>query len=1447
MAKSVADKIFNFLDSFSPRTFTNDAQAAQYMFNQGSKKPWTRDEYARLHMDIDQANAHLRSGDMDEETKRFVQAMDAHKIPADSDLIISRTVDAHAFGLTPEQLGAEDGGIEDFTGKLIADRAYNTGQIGGIITAGGKSSGGAAGPGKITMRIAVPKGTPIIPFARHRDDRGMSFDRDQEFRITKVQPDGSGGWYVAAVATPRTKGETPTPVNRAPSGVDLTPEQRAERIRSRAQMREPSVVREEQKAQERIAMAEAAVPADVERRQKRVEDLRLRQTEETVAPQTTEQLPKGVEPRNEPVITPGAGGQPQAPAPEPSAPELPTAPSGEQFRQIVRDANLPSPSRGPRRVAWNEAYLRVASGKRDPGDVLRDLERDIQTFQDVNRENERTGVEDRDLPGDISALEQLADVIRREHGLGARETAAPAPAKAVKKAAPRAKKAVSSEGGTKAAGLTPAQQESVRNRVAQLKRDGRFNPDLDEHKRLQSLVDQMEGTPAKKAAPKAPAAKKAAPAAPTPAKAAKAAAPAKAVRRMPELTTAEKRDLSDLSPSEQRSYRARRTAGRSHEEALQSAREAGAARGRAPMEAFEEAKAGKPLEKHTISELRKIASDEDVELKSRMLKADIVKEIQHARTNRAAEDAARAQQAEYDRIRPFGDVASEIEQLVGDKASDRALKARIRSRAKTSKLPDDMRDQLLASDREGLVELAERLAREQGVTPVGRIGEVTSFDPTRYDGPGLNPRDSAVIVRRSFLSPDGRVLTKGFAEAATPEEVRAVKRVPKGSVPGPRVDAPVSTPERRTSFKEAWDGSDIGAPSGSAGRSMREIRDDVSSGKLTPEEGIRRMESEVALNQDELNDIDAALRGNMSPAERRKLIAQAESLEQAIESQKRASTFMRGHFEAEPPVTKKELLQLEVPAEVHRAIQEVDPEALKDEAVRQGLDRPSGDTADEVIQDIARKMAEQELARRATKAAKKAAPPKLPTEKGKVDVRLIAEGLDLPPERLDKVQAQLDGGKLTPAAIGRELEREAKAIRSAGAIRYGGLRGEDRTPESEALKQRDYDLGDRVEQLAERLKSTRRPAVKKAAPAKKVAPEVKAAEARADTLETRIKQSALERLQGAKTEQQVRDAVAGLTFPELRDLGAQHGVKGRSKAGITQGLVDRYTAPREVVPTPSPAKKAQRAAPAARLAEVQQGERASRLREIAQTQSTQLRQATGRPGPPVARASRVTDGNGRIKPIQRANEDEPIHLPNGGADQGLVHLDSSLGELWSDLYTDQREPNSFINEIARLGEGVGKKREGQLDLESDVIPGLKKLKTRASDSAVADRIQETIDALSAPPAKPLDLPEGVPGPVRRALEDLARIPTARKTGQIGANRETVSVLDQMLDTVRKISRGEMDPREAERELTKRHLHESGDGAVQMWEITNRLGPLGESRADYAEVRAWIRRSLKKEE
>lgn len=1379
MAAGTAKKILGFLDSFSPRLFQNDAQAAQYLFN----APHTRFDGAdvtRLEMDYDQANERLRAGDIDDTTKKFVDMMDRHRTPLKDDIILSRTVGPEAFGLTPQQMTAEDGGLEDFTGKLIADRGYSAAHIGGIL--GGQQPGN----GKITMRMAVPKGTPTIIPARNRDDRGIFLDRDQEYRITKVQPDGAGGYYVLAVATPRTKGQTPTPVSSSPRGVALTPEQREARIAERGlgYAHPPTELREAEAAGKRAEVAQQAqarldeqARLDAERLGTPGADLRDRRLEpQEPVPQTTEQLPQGVEPRNEPVQAPGA--------PAPAAPEGPVSPTPDEFRQAVRDAGIPSPSAGPRRREWNNAYTGILSGKRHPEDVLRELERDIE----VNKKDAEhpEGGQSPHIRDDIKSQEQLADLIRERYNLRQEQAPEAPPAPTPEPAAPEApapvkkaaRKAVSSQGGTKASALTPDQRQAVQDRVARMHSEGKFNPDNPEHQRLQSLVDQM--APAKKAV-KAPAVKKAAPvkAAPAPeaptmepvgrrqlevlrrasesggrlgihpedlnsehvsalrerglvrTKAgrdgaevsltqagrkylkdldtqsekrragvgAKKAAPPTAERIAPEAhglsrrgrtpteeaKATEARDAeratqiarqnaadaeelkkiqaedrktygpwleaagvkeSDLSQTEltglnlvteqlaskkiSRPEAARRLRGtRGPDDPLSKIADAVTARPvKAARKAAPETPAERPLAKHTVAELRKLAEAENVELRSKMLKADIIKEIEKSRAGKATpsapaakkatpatpEAAANTRQEDINQARRVADASSEIDEILNNGADQEAVRRTITSTAKRLEIPDETRDRWLAeaSNPGRLASVADEIARAAGLSSGERAGQIVTFDRKKHAPlPGTKIRAGArvEVIRRGYTLRRGDEdiqLSRALVQEAAPEAVKAVERVPVGSVPGPKAQVPVASPERRGNFKKAWAGADIPTPKGSAGRSLTEIRDDVASGKITPEEGVRRLETEVSLNKEELADIDATLRGQMSPAERRKLIAQAEDLEQGITAQEKASEFMRSHFEGEAPVTKKELLELELPAEVHEALQNTTPDALKDEAERQGLKRPSGDTTDEVIQDMARQIAAQELERRAAKAAKKAAPakkatpPKLPAERGKLDARILAEGLGIEEwdkaqnnRYLDDVQRALDGEAIgplsknaTPAAIGRWLETMAERRRSSAAIMHGGWRRfpdptgtpspdeEAQFQEQERLKNKMYAESDALSELAKRLQATRRPSVK-AAPAKKVAPAVKAAEARADAAEQRIAQTSLERLQAAKSEQQVREAVSGLTFPELRELGKQHGITGRSKESLIKGLVDRYAGPApEPEPPKPPTKKA---------------------------------------------------------------------------------------------------------------------------------------------------------------------------------------------------------------------------------------------------------------------------------
>lgn len=243
-------------------------------------------------------------------------------------------------------------------------------------------------------------------------------------------------------------------------------------------------------------------------------------------------------------------------------------------------------------------------------------------------------------------------------------------------------------------------------------------------------------------------------------------------------------------------------------------------------------------------------------------------------------------------------------------------------------------------------------------------------------------------------------------------------------------------------------------------------------------------------------------------------------------------------------------------------------------------------------------------------------------------------------------------------------------------------------------------------------------------------------------------------------------------------------------------------------------------------------DRGDRIAAIRAKQAGQVPERKPGPKPEGApvRHRLVPDNGGRLGTHDRPQADEPIRLPNGGVDQGLVHMDSSLGELWQDLYMDDREPNSFVNEIARIGERVG---TGEISLDQ-ALDMLKALKGRAGDKAIEERIQNTINDLDAPKVSLPDLPDTVPAVVKDALQKLADIPTARRTGRIGGSHVAQSVLNKKLDIVRKIDAGWPGRLgEADSELGNRDLHESADGALQMWRLF-------ESLRTNVDVRRWIR-------
>jgi hypothetical protein len=427
-------------------------------------------------------------------------------------------------------------------------------------------------------------------------------------------------------------------------------------------------------------------------------------------------------------------------------------------------------------------------------------------------------------------------------------------------------------------------------------------------------------------------------------------------------------------------------------------------------------------------------------------------------------------------------------------------------------------------------------------------------------------------------------LDRATVEVASPKEAAGAERsergarvVPEGSVKGDRTQTPVSNEPRKREFGDAWDAADLDAD-GAAGRSLKEIRDDVASGKITPEEGVRRIEGEISFNQEDLNEVDANLRQpDLSPEQRTRLQSDAAKLQSAIDAQKKASKFMRMYLSDEKPTIAEVRVNLD--AEGFEALQKATPDDLREAARMQGLDPPKGETKEEMLQDLVRQVAgkvarerglipKKAPAKKAAKAAKKAAPT-IPTDREKLDVRTIGAGIDFDENdpwvkrTLDEAQKDMDEGKVSPAKIGSELDDRATSRMTTAVYEVGNWHSESSllTPEErgerKAANAAEYDRVKaevtKIRELAERLKKTRRRPAKKAA-----TPEVKAAETRADSAEARLINERLDQLSKARSREQGESALDGLTMPELRRVGEQlGGLKGRSKQDLRNKILDR--------------------------------------------------------------------------------------------------------------------------------------------------------------------------------------------------------------------------------------------------------------------------------------------------
>jgi hypothetical protein len=482
------------LKDFSPRQFQSNNQAAQYAFNQGHRSPggaFTPEALKRVHLDWDEAQDALRAGKIDPTTQRFVDAMTPHMQPAPEGLILSKTFAPDALGLRPENLNTnpeDQNSILHMIGNTITDKGFSATHLG---------TNDSHGPGKITMTIAASPGTKVAFSGASRSDRGVFMDRDQKLLVTHVDPDGQGGWYMMAVAEPpgATSGSPQTLVPGR-KGAGLSEVQREARVggpsaTTRNIAEPPRAAPQEAPIQghESVLPGQAPAPTAAKKAAKATRQAGYQKAAANEAAQAGQAPPAAPQPvtptpapappgnvgvRTEPVHEPIGGtptegrsaseiaGTPSQPSTPTPAPAPVPANNGTTFKQEFRDRGLQSPSAGPQRREFNNAYLGVTGGKKEPGDALRELDADIEHNKGLLKEMGSNDPKAAELKTNIQRQSELADLMAehfnepRTHKTPEAAPAAVTEATKAAKAAPAPKAAVAK----KAAKAAPSPEKA---------------------------------------------------------------------------------------------------------------------------------------------------------------------------------------------------------------------------------------------------------------------------------------------------------------------------------------------------------------------------------------------------------------------------------------------------------------------------------------------------------------------------------------------------------------------------------------------------------------------------------------------------------------------------------------------------------------------------------------------------------------------------------------------------------------------------------------------------------------------------------------------------------------------------------------------------------------------------------------------------------------------------
>lgn len=415
MAAGVVDKILSALSQFNPKLFASDQEAQNYVKGQASRDRFLSnrkpaiDRFLRGFSDV---NRKLEAGDT---SSPDVAVIDKAMTPIPEDLVLTRKMTPESFGLNAQNIGQ----IEELTGKLVASKGYTSAGIGTPYQ---------RSPGTITMTIAAPAGTKAVIPNLSQPSKELILGRNQPLRITKVDPDGQGGWNVLAVADDAAEGEAPVDITRAVPDADAQsqPEAGAPDVGGAA----PVAVTP--------APAGAGGPG--------------RPPGPGPAPRNDGHVGIVGQPGGQQEIGVPAGQQPapgSAPEPVPDIPDAPEAgpDTRNTFRQAFEEAKLKVPAMGPRRKQFEDAYGGIASGKKTPQEAVNDLDNAIAMNRRVLDSDKEDGTDSGPLEEDIKRQEALSDLIKEHFNFtGRKDFKAPEEkAPPAKKAAPEKKPSIASD------------------------------------------------------------------------------------------------------------------------------------------------------------------------------------------------------------------------------------------------------------------------------------------------------------------------------------------------------------------------------------------------------------------------------------------------------------------------------------------------------------------------------------------------------------------------------------------------------------------------------------------------------------------------------------------------------------------------------------------------------------------------------------------------------------------------------------------------------------------------------------------------------------------------------------------------------------------------------------------------------------------------------------------